>query len=113
MHELGITQSLLDLALKHAQAAGATRITVLHLVIGELSSVVDESVRFYWDFIGKGSIAEGAALHFERVGATLGCQDCGHEFPLNEDYRCPACGGGQVIVRSGTDFYLKSIEVED
>lgn len=113
MHELGITQNLLNLALEHAVPAGVKQITALHLVIGELSSVVDESVQFYWDFVSKGTIAQGSELHFERIAATFECQDCGQVFSRNADYACPNCGGGRVIIKTGEEFYLKSIEVEE
>ena len=65
MHELPIAQSILDISLRHAQQAGATRVTDLHLVIGKFSYVVDDSIQFYWDMIAKDTIAEGARLHFE------------------------------------------------
>ncbi|GAB4575972.1 MAG: hydrogenase maturation nickel metallochaperone HypA [Anaerolineae bacterium] len=113
MHELGITQNLLTLALQYAEPAGAKQITALHLVIGELSSVVDESVQFYWEFIAKGTIAQDATLHFERLPAAFTCEACGTTFNRNEDYRCPACGSMEVKVTQGEEFYLKSIEVED
>lgn len=113
MHELGITQNLLNLAIQHAEPAGARRITALHLVIGELSSVVDDSVRFYWEFLSRGTIAQGAALHFERVPAAFECRDCNEVFPRNANFLCPACGSDQVQVKQGEEFYLKSIEVED
>jgi hydrogenase nickel incorporation protein HypA/HybF len=113
MHELGITQNLLDLALQHAEPSGVTRITALHLVIGELSSVVDESVQFYWDFVAKGTIAQGAILHFERVPATFVCHDCSAEFARTPQYMCPNCGSGRVSIKQGEEFYLKSIEVEE
>lgn len=113
MHELGITQNLLTLALQYAEPAGATKVTALHLVIGELSSVVDESVQFYWDFVAKGTIAHGAQLHFERLPATFVCEACGTSFGRNADYTCPACGSGKVKISQGEEFYLKSIEVEE
>jgi hydrogenase nickel incorporation protein HypA/HybF len=113
MHELGITQNLLSLALEYADPAGAARITALHLVIGELSSIVDESVQFYWGFIAKGTIAQDAELHFERIPATFECQSCGQRFTRNETYTCPACGSGQVTIVQGEEFYLKSIEIEE
>lgn len=113
MHELGITQSILNIALRHAEGAGATRITHLHLVIGDLSSVVDDSVQFYWDVISRGTIAEGAELHFERMPATLRCLACQMRFsPNGRDFACPDCGSCQVIVVDGDQFYLDSIEVE-
>ena len=85
----------------------------LHLVIGELSSVVDDSVQFYWDFVSKGTIAEGARLHFERIPAAFRCLDCQTEFGRNDRYQCPACGSGRVTISAGEEFFLRSIEVEE
>jgi hydrogenase nickel incorporation protein HypA/HybF len=113
MHELSITQSLLEIALRHAEQADARRITRLNLVIGELTSIVDDSVQFYWDFVSRDTIAAGAELHFERVPGVLRCLGCGHNFPLNgRDFTCPACSERQVVPAGGDDFRLESIEVE-
>ena len=113
MHELAVTESLLEIALRHAREAGAERITRLNVVIGELSSIVDESVQFYWDMVSEGTIAEGAELHFERVEGTLHCLECGHTFPLRAaDFVCPECGASQVTAAGGDEFRLDSIEIE-
>ncbi len=58
MHELAVTESILEIALRHSGEAGAQRITDLHLVIGELSTIIDESVQFYWDFVSEGTPAD-------------------------------------------------------
>ena len=71
MHELAVTESILEIALRHGRAAGATAITDLFLVVGELSTIVDESVQFYWDIVSEGTEAAGATLHFRRVPARL------------------------------------------
>lgn len=113
MHELSITQSILEIALRYAEQAGARRITRLNLVIGDLSNIVGDAVQFYWDIVGKGTIAEGATLHFERVPATLRCLDCNRAFPLDgREYACPSCGGERIALAGGDDFRLESIEVE-
>jgi len=113
MHELSVTESVLEIALRHAERAGAQRIVRLNLVIGELSSIVGDSVQFYWDIVSRDTIAEGAELHFERLPATLRCLGCEHTFPLNgRDYTCPACGGKKVVAAGGDDFRLESIEVD-
>ncbi len=65
MHELSVTESVLEIACKHAKKAGATRVTDVSLVIGRLSSIVDDSVSFYWDVISKDTLCEGAKLHFQ------------------------------------------------
>jgi hydrogenase nickel incorporation protein HypA/HybF len=114
MHELPITQSLLEITLKHAESAGAKKVNQLNLVIGQMSSVVDESVQFYWDIVAKGTIAEGAKLHFERVPATFDCFNCNTQFRLNvsDDFSCPHCHSARVQVIGGDEFRLESIDVE-
>jgi len=113
MHELGVTQSILRIALHHAQQAGAVHIKEVNLVIGELSSIVDDSVQFYWDMIAQGTIAEGAILNFTRIPAMLGCQACGHEFLMDrQEFICPACGSQKIVVAGGEEFYLESIDVD-
>jgi len=113
MHELPITEGLLNLALKHANQANAQRITQLNLVVGQLASVVDDSIQFYWDIISKDTIAEGAKLAFRRVPAVLRCWNCETEFnPNGRDYLCPQCGSARVKVIAGDDFLLESIDVD-
>jgi hydrogenase nickel incorporation protein HypA/HybF len=114
MHELAVTESLLEIATRHAQAQKARRITDLYLVIGQWSSIVDDSVQFYWDIICEGTIAKGAKLHFQRVPVLLKCQDCGKEYqPASEEFACPQCGGTRVQVKAGDEFHLEAIDVEE
>jgi hydrogenase nickel incorporation protein HypA/HybF len=113
MHELSVTQALLDLAVRHGRAAGAKRVTALHVVVGELSSVVDESVQFYWDLISAGTIAQGARLEFRRVPAAFHCDACGHDYaPGAEALACPACASLRVRLTAGGEFWLEALEVD-
>lgn len=112
MHELSVTQSLLEIALQHARSAGASQITDLHLVIGEFASIVDDSVQFYWDMISEGTIAEGAVLHFQRIPVLMHCLDCDHTFePNKNELLCPVCAGINLHLQKGDEFYLESIDV--
>jgi hydrogenase nickel incorporation protein HypA/HybF len=112
MHELMVTESILEIALRHAQDAGADKITDLYLVIGELSTVVDDSVQFYWDFVSEGTPAEGAKLHFRRIPAELLCQACGHSYGVKENLTCPKCQSSDVRIIAGNEFSLEAIEVD-
>ena len=112
MHELSVTEALLELALKHGEAAGAERITALHVVVGQLASVVDDSVQFYWDLISAGTSAEGARLVFRRVPARLRCETCGAEYaPTAEVLACPMCDSPRVRVVAGEEFYLEALDI--
>jgi hydrogenase nickel incorporation protein HypA/HybF len=113
MHELTVTESLLEIALRHGKKANAHRITDLYLVIGTLSSIIDDSVQFYWDFIAKDTPAEGAQLHFRRISAEFHCQECDRRYsPDGDEFACPHCGSPRVEVAAGKEFYLESIGVE-
>lgn len=113
MHELAITENILNLAVSHAEQAGASQVTDLYLVIGQLSSIVDDSVQFYWDMVSEGTICAGAALHFERVPAQIQCRACQATYAVPEGMMpCPNCGGVQVTVVQGEEFRLDSIGVE-
>jgi hydrogenase nickel incorporation protein HypA/HybF len=112
MHELAITQSILEIALRHAPEPDQ-RITGINLVIGQLSSMIDDCVQFYWDIISENTLAQGATLHFRRIPAELTCRSCGLSYPMKgEDFTCPGCGSAAVRVTSGEEFFVESIEVE-
>ena len=114
MHELPVTQSMLDIALDRATKAGARRITDIHLVMGELSTNVDESVQFYWDIIAKGTLAEGARLHFRRIPAELQCISCGTKYGLDGgELVCPNCGSAGSRILAGEEFSLEAIDIDD
>lgn len=110
MHELAVTQAILELSLEHAP--GGARVTDLYVVRGELSSYVDDSVQFYWDVISAGTAAEGATLHFRSEEAEMACERCGQRYSPRQALPCPACGSTQVTVVSGEAFYLEAIEVD-
>ena len=113
MHELAIVESLLNLALSHAQQANAKRVTELNLAIGDLSSYVDHSIQFYWDAMSQNTLCEGAKLSFHRIPALMECLNCGNNYELEHELApCPQCGSGRVKVAAGDDFRLDSIDVE-
>lgn len=113
MHELSVTENILEIALRHAQAAQASRITDLYLVIGQLSTLVDDSIQFYWDFIARDTLAQGAKLHFKRIPAELQCLDCNQRYrPGPTDMACTACSSTRVRIAAGEEFFVEAIEIE-
>lgn len=114
MHELAITQSILDIATRHAARARARRILAINLVIGELTGLVDESIQFYFDFLSQDTLAQGAHLCFEHAAARVRCHACGGEYPPPDSriWTCPHCDalGGEII--AGREFSVASIEIE-
>jgi hydrogenase nickel incorporation protein HypA/HybF len=110
MHELSLTQNLLDIALNHA---GEKRIVRVNLLIGELSDEREESIQFYWDDLARGTPAENAKLNFQRIEAEMKCLACETVFhPKEETLLCPNCRSHRLKLIHGDDVKLESIDVE-
>jgi hydrogenase nickel incorporation protein HypA/HybF len=113
MHEMAVTESILRITLEHAGRANASRVSAITIKIGQLSSLVDDSIRFYWDLIAADTIAEKAELRFERVPARALCLDCATEFALAKDsFTCPKCRSERFRIVAGDEMIVESIEVE-
>ncbi|MFO7773827.1 MAG: hydrogenase maturation nickel metallochaperone HypA [Dehalococcoidia bacterium] len=113
MHELGITESIVNIALAKAGEAEARKVTQINVVIGELSGFVPDCIRFYFDSLSQDTIAHEAVLHFESVPAQLRCRKCSVVFqPRDTQWSCPQCRGQSVEIAQGRELYIESIEVE-
>jgi len=110
MHELSLTENLLDVTLENA---GTRKIIHVNLLIGEFSHEREESIQFYWDDLAKGTPAENAQLLFKRVNAEMKCLACETVFhPDDEAAFCPNCQSHRLKLLSGDDVKLESIDVE-
>ncbi len=113
MHELPVTEEILQIVLNYAREGRAARVLRVNLVIGELTSFAAESIQFYFDMLSKETEAENASLSVSRIPARARCQACKGEFnPEGMNWSCPACGGPAEEILAGREFYVESIEVE-
>jgi len=113
MHELGITENILDITLAKANEEQATKVLKINLVIGELSGFVADCIQFYFDTLSKATIAEGAALNFETAPVELRCRNCSAVFrPRDALWSCPKCGSQGAEIFKGRELYIDSVEVE-
>lgn len=113
MHELAITEGIIETALPAAKAGGAKRILEIRLKIGELSGVFPEYIEEYLQTLAKGTIAEGAVLKVERIPVSIRCLACEFEGPIDrKNARCPECGSRDFRITGGREYYVDSLEVE-
>jgi hydrogenase nickel incorporation protein HypA/HybF len=113
VHEFGITQSILEMALEEATAANATRITQFNLVLSAASHIAEDAVQKYFKALSKGSMAEGAVLEFKREPAEFRCWSCEYNFWSDVPHPvCPRCQEIAHVFSMEEEFYLESIDVE-
>ena len=115
MHEMGIAMEVLRIAQEAVPPAMAgVRIQRIHLKVGRLSAVVSDSLRFCFDVAAKDTIADGAELAIEEIAVNARCQDCAHQWAVDQPvFVCPACNSGRIDLLSGRELNIESIEIEE
>jgi hydrogenase nickel incorporation protein HypA/HybF len=113
MHEQSIVEALLDVVLKKAEEAKATKVLRIYVVAGELSGVLTDAVEFYFGFLSKGTVADGASVFFVQPPPQVRCRNCGSVYsPENLNLTCPNCKERKIEILSGRELYIESVEVE-
>jgi len=111
MHEMSITQEIIDICLKHA---GGKKVRSLDVEIGELSSIVPESIEFCFEACSRDTDLEGARLNIIKIPGIGLCRDCAARTHLQLLYdACSNCGSFSVVIESGEEMRVKEIEVDD
>jgi hydrogenase nickel incorporation protein HypA/HybF len=111
VHELSLSSAIVNTGVKHA---AGRQVTVVNLRVGRLRQVVPDTLEFYFEFVARGTVCEGARLEQELLDARLRCNECALEWAIDiPAFRCPACASGDVAIASGDEFEVESIEVEE
>jgi len=111
MHEMAITQGIVELCEQHA---AGRRIQLVTVEIGTLSGVVPEAVAFCFEACSVGTLAEGAIMQIEQLPGRGRCRECRLEQSLERLFDpCSQCGSYQMQVMSGDELRVREIEVAD
>lgn len=70
MHELSIAQNVLEIVLAEAEKNKGKKVKGVYLKLGEGSAIEPDSLIFCFELVSKGTIAEEAEIHIERVKGT-------------------------------------------
>ena len=113
MHEIGLMQRMVEIALERAASAGAQHVQRVTVRVGAESGVVPDVITLAFDVATRGTIAEGAELRIEDVPLVCFCKTCDLEFaPADALHECPRCHQIGAEVRRGHEFELASLEIE-
>jgi hydrogenase nickel incorporation protein HypA/HybF len=113
MHEMSICEGILQVLEKEAGRQAFRRVMGVWLEIGPLAGVEPEALRFCFDAVVRGSLADGARLEIVETPGQGLCLQCGKSVPVRQRFDpCPVCGGYGVRVTSGEELRIKELEVE-
>ncbi|ARG97686.1 hydrogenase maturation nickel metallochaperone HypA [Legionella micdadei] len=113
MHELTLSRTILDIIKQHASAMNCRSVKKIYLEIGQLIGVDQESLKFSFNVIAKGSIAESAELELIEIKGKAICDFCEEAVMLKNYYDgCAICGRYSLRIIQGEELRVKSMEVE-
>lgn len=98
MHELGITQGIIDRARDVAVANGARKVTDLYLTMTPAADFTFDSIAMYFEMLTEeDELFRGAKLHLEWAPVAATCLGCSDEFSTDAQRPiCPQCGSTTV-----------------
>ena len=115
MHEMGIAQQLVQIALDAIpQDIENPKVEKLNLRIGKLASVVEHSLTFCFEIITKDTPLETARLDIEVVPVRVHCKSCDNEWEVTGPvFKCPFCENGEVELVTGREIEITSLELTE
>jgi hydrogenase nickel incorporation protein HypA/HybF len=112
MHEMALCESIRQILEEQARTARFDRVERVRLAIGALSGVEVEALRFGFDVVMRGSVAQDAKLEIEDVPGVAWCMPCAQSVEICARYdACPHCGSYQLQVTGGADMTIREVEV--
>lgn len=116
MHEFPVIKSILDICLRHTANQNVRKIVFIHLEVGELSDLEDQWMQKYFDYISKGSVAQGARLNIKRIPVVMQCETCERTFSVDikasPEICCTFCQAKEnFTLISGREYKIINLEV--
>ena len=113
MHEMSLAENVLQIIEESAHAQDFRRVRCVVLEIGELAAVEPDAMRFCFDAVTRGTIADGATLQIMETPGAGRCLACDTDVAMHERYGlCPYCGSPRLQVTAGDQMRVKNLAVE-
>ena len=115
MHEMSLAEGVIGVVEETLAAQPSMRREVVRSVrleIGRLAAVELEALRFSFDVVKRGTVADGAVLEVIEVPGAAWCMQCCDTVAVAQrGDPCPACGSHQLQVTAGDELRVKDIEL--
>jgi len=106
MHELAITQSVVDAV---TERTGSAPVASVRVRVGRLAGVVPDAMRFCFELVTAGPPLEGASLEFDQPEGRGRCRTCGEDVALADLILLCNCGSADVEVLAGRELAVASV----
>lgn len=113
MHEMSLCESVLQILEEQARVQHYRRVRRVRLEIGALVAVDEQAMRFGFEAVTRGSLAQGAILEIIPLPGQAWCRWCRRPVEIAQRFEpCPRCGGYQLRVIGGDELRIKDLEVD-
>jgi hydrogenase nickel incorporation protein HypA/HybF len=113
MHEMSLTEGVLQILQDSAKSQGFKRVKTVWLEIGELAGVEVEAMRFCFGVVMQGTLADQARLEIIIVPGQAWCAKCEKSVAVQQRFDvCPDCGSYPLQITGGDQMRVKELEVE-
>ena len=113
MHEVSLVESIVDLVVEERRKQPFARVRMIRLTVGALGHAEADALRFCFDVVTRGTVADGARLEIEIVPGLGWCPVCSQNVPIGQRFAaCPVCDDGPLRLTAGDELRLSELEVE-
>ncbi|MBK9244226.1 MAG: hydrogenase maturation nickel metallochaperone HypA [Burkholderiales bacterium] len=112
MHEMSLAEGVLGVVADAARANHPCTVRTVRLQIGALAAVELDALRFAFEVVKRGSVADGARLDIVEVPGSAWCMQCSRSVAIaGRTDPCPECGSWQLQVTGGSEMRVMELEL--
>ena len=113
MHEMSLCESIISVMEAEAARQSFSRVKHIWIEVGAFSGAEPESMKFCFDAVSRGTLAEKAVFEIVTLPGEASCFSCGETVRLNERFDpCPRCGSHHLQLTGGEDLRIRELEVD-
>ncbi len=120
MHEISIAGAIIDSVLDAAKKNNAIKVNEVFLEIGELTALNPDQLKFIFETITQGTVAQGACFNISTIKTSIRCKKCSYKGDIESFERqhffipvikCPQCDETDVDIFAGRECCVKKIKI--
>ena len=113
MHEMALAEGVREIVDEAARSNGARRVAAVRVEIGRLAQVEVEALRFAFEVVKRGSVADSARLEIVETEGSAWCMRCSESVAISgRGEPCPKCAHYQLQITGGDRMRVLEIEID-